>query len=214
MKSAWDRRPVLALFLVAAALMPAIQGCESPRYEVHYELGVTPAAVESDAPEDGPKTTAIAADIAWTLTSHSLEALVTNRADTTAVILWEGATISHDGGEPEPLISCSPCPGPDLPQAPTTIPRKGQIAIDTIPGSLGEWEWLSNRAMGGSWHATADIMGVPLSEAGSMEDIEKAALETVGRKLRIRVPIRIGRRLVTHLYELRVSGADVRRAYH
>jgi hypothetical protein len=203
-----------AVILVALACLAAGAGCQSPAYEVHYGVRVTPAVVESDAPEDAPKTTEISADVTWTVTSHSLEALVTNRADSTATIIWEGATIAIDGGEPEPLLYTAPCPGPELPQPPTTVPRKGQVAIDTVPRSEAEWEWLPNRAMGGSWRAKEDIMGVPLADASSREAIETAAQQAVGKKLRIRLPILVGHRHITHMFELLVMDANVSRTYH
>jgi hypothetical protein len=203
-----------AALVVSAAAVAALCGCQAPVYDIHYEIGVTPSVVESNAPEEGPKTSDLAATITWTLTSHSLEAFISNPADSTAAIMWSGATFAYDGGEPEPLISSAPSSSPELPQAPTLVPRKGQVALDTIPRGAAEWKWMPNRAMGGSWRADRDIMGVSLSEGASKEDMEKAALETVGKKIRIRIPFRIGHRNITNSYEIRITGAEVERVYH
>jgi hypothetical protein len=204
---------VAALLFGFSACLLAF-GCEAPVYEVHYEVNVTPAVVENDAPEEGPTTTQIAAEIAWRLTSSALEVRVTNRADTTAILLWEQATVAYDGGEPELLLCGSHAASPDLPQEPTAVPRRGQVALDAIPRSAAEWEWFPNRVMGGSWRATRDIMGTAADDAGTQDELLSAARQAVGRKLTVRIPVRIGSRLLTHIYEMRVADVATYRAYN
>lgn len=206
--------PLTGFLLAVAVCLLAAGGCDSPSYRVRYEVSVTPSVVEREPPEEGPRTSEIAADIAWTVTSSRLEARVTNNADTTAAILWEGATISFDGGEAEQLLHGSPAAGPDLPQDPTEIPGGGQVVLDAVPASAAEWEWLPNRVMGGSWSAVRDIMGTELPDSGSEDAMMDAAREAVGRRLTVRIPLRIGHRILRQTYDMRVVDVRTFRAYH
>jgi hypothetical protein len=205
---------VPAVLLLASAVCVVAAGCQQPAYEVRYEINTTPSVVENEPPEDGPRTSEIAAEMTWNLTSAALELRVSNRADTTAMIVWKDATVAYDGGEPDPLLCGSPAANPDLPQEPTAIPRRGQVVLDAIPESAAEWEWLPNRVMGGSWRASRDIMGVEAPEGATEEELLAAARSAVGHRLMVRVPVRIGSRLLIHSYDMRVKGAATYRAYH
>ena len=118
-------------------------------------LAVTEAVIEENFPEDGPRTSEIAAGIEWSVASHAIGARFTNHADTTAMIVWANATIADESGEEVPLVRVtSPASGPELPQPPTNVPAGGSVAFDCFPVSLAEFEWHPNRSMGGFWRAS------------------------------------------------------------
>ena len=198
------------LLLLATASMT---GCQSPGYEIRYEVSKTEAVLEANAPEEGPPTERIALDIDWTITSDSLEARMSNPADTTAVIMWDGATFTY-GDETVPLVTTAPSPSPDLPQQGTVIPRRGQMAVDVVPLSQAEWEWLPNRAMGGRWRPVGGLLGIK-PEATQTDDERAALAETaLGEKFKVRIPVSTGHRVLTYLFDFRVAGARVEAVFH
>lgn len=190
----------------------ALAGCQSASYEVLYETTLTEAVLEDNVPEDGPRTDEIAMKIEWTIESHGLTARITNPADTTAAILWEDATFTH-GDDVVALVSTAPSSSQDLPQAPTIIPRRGQLAAGMLPLSNAEWQTLPNMSMGGYWLATTGLFGVTPSADSSDEERNRQAEAAVGQKFKIRLPVRTGDRVLTYLYDMRVVRAQVRAAY-
>lgn len=204
----------LALLAGLALLVAALSGCQTASYEARYELLVTEAVVEEDAPEDGPRTDEIAVRITWTASSGGLDAHVTNPADTTAAILWEGATFSYGSGEQEALVATAPQSSADLPQSATVIPGGGQMIVGMVPGSHAEWEWLSNRSMGGMWKAARGLFGVEFSAEQTEAEFRSLAETAIGKRAKITLDIRTGSRLVTYMYDVRVTGAEVRAAYN
>jgi len=207
------KRHELLLAATPLVVCLALVGCQSGSYEAHYELRVTEAVVEDGIPESGPGTEEIAVRVTWSADEDGLVASFTNPADTTAAIHWDEATISFDDEPPQPLLSTAPHPNPDLPQAPTLIPKYGQMIIGMLPESSAEWEWFSNRAMGGSWHPTSALFGITLNAEQSASDREALAETAVGRKIMIELPVRTGSRRLTHIYDLRVKRAEVRASY-
>ncbi|MCK4511350.1 hypothetical protein KAW64_06395, partial [bacterium] len=105
MSATQARNSVHVAVLLSAVLIVAVVGCQSSSYEVRYEVSVSEAVIEGNAPETGPETQEIALGVEWSVTSAGLNAHFTNPADSTAVILWEEATFSYGSEEPEPLIS-------------------------------------------------------------------------------------------------------------
>ena len=198
---------------IAAGLALAIAmlaGCQQKvGFEVRYELHMTEAVVEANAPETGPTTRELACSITWTATSEGLDAHITNPADTTVSVLWEGATFSYDGGEPEPLVSTALHETDDVPQPPTVIPAGGTVIVGMLPSSHAEWEWLPSRAMGGSWGASSGLFDVLPTLAQTEEERTALAETAVGRKFKIQIPISIGSREITYIFDARVMRAEV-----
>jgi len=201
---------LLSLVLICGALV----GCQSSSHEVRYEVSVSEAVIEGSAPEDGPGTQEIALKVEWSATSAGLNAHFTNPADTTAAILWEEATFSYGSGEPEPLISTAPHAGSELPQPPTLIPRFGVVIVGMLPRSHAEWEWSASRAMGGSWKASSELFGVALTSEQSDSERQSLAATAIGKKAMIRISVRTGDRVLTHIFDVRVTGAEVYASYH
>lgn len=198
----------------AAALLVLAAGCESRSYDVRYELSVTEAVVEENVPDDGPATDEIAVRATWSATGSALSARFSNPADTTAAILWEGATYTPGAGEPVALVTTAPSPGDELPQAPTVVPARGEMAVDMLPLPDAEWEWLPNRVMGGFWKASPALFGVDVNAAQSDAERRSLAESVVGERFVIKIPMRTGKRVMTHIYDVRVAGAEVFPSYH
>jgi hypothetical protein len=201
---------VLGLVLVTAV----IAGCQTASNEVRFDLAVSEAVVEEGVPETGPGTQDLAVKVTWTATTVGLDAHVTNPADTTAAILWEGATFSYGSAEPEPLVATAPHATPDLPQMPTEVPRNGQMIIGMLPRSHAEWEWSANRTMGGTWEASGGMFDIVLTPEQSESERRATAEAAVGRKAMIKIPIRTGSRVLTYIFDVRVKGAEVYSSYH
>ena len=189
-------------------------GCQSSSYEVRYEVGVNEAVIEENVPETGPGTEEIAVKVVWSATSAGLSAHFTNPADTTAAILWEEATFSYGAEEREALVSTAPHAGPELPQPPTLIPGFGQMAVGMLPRSHAEWEWFPSRAMGGSWNASSEFLGVTLTAGQSKSERRSLADTAIGKKAMIEISVRTGSRVLTHIFDVRVTGAEVYASYH
>jgi hypothetical protein len=204
-------RTALAL-CTPLATVALLGGCQSVEQKATYELRVTEAVVEADIPDDGPGTEEIAVRITWSADADGLVGSFSNPADTTATIHWDEATISFDGGEPVPILSAAPHPNPDLPQPPTVIPRYGQAIVGMLPGDAAEWEWMANRAMGGSWHPTSSLFGLVFDPDQSTSERRELAETAIGRKMMIELPIHTGSRRLTHIYDLRVTGVEMRPA--
>ncbi len=200
--------------LLSAVLIAALVGCQSSSYEVRYEVSVSEAVIEGNVPETGPGTQEIALGVEWSMTSAGLDARCTNPADTTAAILWEEATFSYGSEEPEPLISTAPHADPELPQPPTLIPGFGVVIVGMLPQSHAEWEWFPSRAMGGSWSASSELFGVTLTSEQSDSERQSLAATAIGKKAMIEIPVRTGNRVITHIYDVRVTGAEVYASYH
>lgn len=205
---------VCMVILLPALLCAALAGCQTASDEVRFELRVSEAVVEGNVPETGPGTQELAVKVSWSATTGGLDAYVTNPADTTASILWEDATFSYDSGDPEPLVATAPHAGPDLPQPPTVIPARGQMIVGMLPRSHAEWEWSTNRAMGGSWRSSTGLFGVEFTTEQSEAERRSLAEATVGRKAMIEIPVRTGSRVLTYIYDVRVTGAEVYASYH
>jgi hypothetical protein len=205
----------ISLALLAPVLIcVALAGCQSSSHEVRYEVSVSEAVFEGNTPETGPGTQEIALRVEWSATSAGLNAHITNPADTTAAILWEEATFSYGSGEPEPLISTAPHAGPELPQPPTLIPRFGVVIVGMLPQSHAEWEWFASRAMGGSWSASSGLFGVTLTSEQSDSERQSLAATAIGKKAMIKISVRTGDRVLTHIFDVRVTGAEVYASYH
>ncbi len=200
--------------LLAFLLLGFLAGCQSSSHEVRYEVRVSEAVVEENVPEAGPGTQKIAVRVEWSATSAGLNAHVTNPADTTAAILWEEATFSYGSEEPEPLVCTAPHSGPELPQPPTLIPRTGQMIVGMLPRSHAEWEWAASRAMGGSWKASTGLFGVTFTSEQSKSERRSLAETAIGSKVMIKIPVRTGSRVLTHIFDVRVTGAEVYASYH
>lgn len=198
---------------LAVVLTLALTGCTSSTYEVRYEVRVTEAVVETDVPEDGPGTQEIAVRSEWTVSSFALDVRFSNPADTVATIVWEGATYTH-GDETTPLVLTAPHGGPELPQPPTIIPRRGQVAVGLIPHSHGEWRWFTNRATGGIWYAVRGLFGGRAEAEQTESEWQAVAEAAVGETFEMRIPIMTGDRSLTYLYDVRVMDATVRPSYH
>ena len=210
MRSRHTTLVLLSLVLICGALA----GCQSPGHEVRYEVSVSEAVIEGAAPETGPGTREIALKVEWSATSGGLNAHFTNPADTTAAILWEEATFSYGSAPPVPLISTAPHAGPELPQPPTLIPGFGTVIVGMLPQSHAEWEWFANRAMGGSWNASAELFGVTLTSEQSDSERQSLAETAIGKKAMIKISVRTGDRVLTHIFDVRVTGAEVYASYH
>ena len=208
-----SRHSTLVL-LSTALICGALVGCQSSSHEVRYEVSVSEAVVEGNAPETGPGTQEIALRVEWSATSAGLSAHFTNPADTTAAILWEEATFSYGSEEPEPLISTAPHADSELPQPPTLIPGFGVVIIGMLPRSHAEWEWFPSRAMGGSWSASSGLFGVTLTSEQSDSERQSLAATVIGKKAMIEIPVRTGSRVLTHIYDVRVTRAEVYASYH
>ncbi len=207
-------RHTTLVLLSSVLICGALVGCQSSSHEVRYEVSVSEAVVESNAPETGPETQEIALRVEWSVTSAGLNAHFTNPADTTAAILWEEATFSYGSGEPEPLISTAPHADPELPQPPTLIPGFGVVIVGMLPQSHAEWEWFPSRAMGGSWSASSGLFGVTLTSEQSDSERQNLADTAIGKKAMIEVSVRTGSRVLTHIFDVRVTGAEVYASYH
>ncbi len=192
----------------------ALAGCQSSSYEVRYEVAVNEAVIEENVPETGPGTEEIAVKVEWSATSEGLSAHFTNPADTTAAILWEGSTFSYRSKEREALVSTAPQAGPELPQPPTLIPGPGQMIIGMLPRSHAEWEWFPSRAMGGSWNASSGFFGVALTSGQSRSELQSLAETAIGKRAIIELTVRTGSRVLTHIFDVRVTGAEVFASYH
>jgi hypothetical protein len=206
----WARLAGIPALLCALTLLTA---CQSRVYKAYYTLGVTEAVIEESVSGAGPDAQEIAVRVSWSADSDGLIANISNPADSTAAIVWDGATVSFDGGPPEALLSSAPHPDPELPQPPTAIPRYGQSIIEMLPAAAAEWEWFADRAMGGSWHPKSALFGVSLEAEQTDADRLALARTAVGRKMIVRLPVRVGSRRLTHIYDMRVIEADVRAAY-
>ncbi len=211
----------LAVRLARVALIPALAamlvltGCQESTYRARYDVAVTEAVIEENFPEDGPRTSEIAASIEWSVASHAIGARFTNHADTTAMIVWANTTIADESGEEVPLVRVtSPASGPELPQPPTNVPAGGSVAFDCFPVSLAEFEWHPNRSMGGFWRASKGLFGVELDTAAGDDERLALAEAATGRKSRIRVPVMVGARTIVHIFDVRVTGAEVYASYH
>jgi hypothetical protein len=202
----------VAVAVLAAGVVVLLAGCQSASYEAVYEFNVTEAVMEENTPEEGPPTDDIAVDIQWRVGSHRLSARITNPADTTAVLVWDGAEFTHDG-ETVPLVWTAPVVNADLPQAPVSIAARGQLVADMLPVSNAVWEWLPNRAMGGSWAAGTGLFGIDPS-AGQTDDERRLSAESaIGQRFKIRLVFTTGDRKLTYIYDMRVTGATVRATY-
>ena len=208
------RRIVCATAALAMAIA-VFAGCQQKvGYEVRYELHMTEAVVEANAPETGPTTRELACSVTWTVTSEGLDAHITNPADTTVSILWEGAMFSYDGGEPEPLVSTSLHETSDIPQPPTVIPAGGTMIVGMLPSSNAEWEWLPSRAMGGSWGVASALFDVQPTSTQTEEERTALAETAVGEKFKIQIPISIGSREITYIFDARVMRAEVHASFN
>ena len=202
------------VLLSSVLICGALAGCQSTTHEVRYEVSVSEAVIEGAAPETGPGTQEIAVKVVWSATSAGWAAHFTNPADTTAAILWEEATFSYGSAPPVPLISTAPHAGPELPQPPTLIPRFGVVIVGMLPQSHAEWEWFANRAMGGSWKASSELFGVTFTSEQSDSERQSLAATAIGRKAIINISVRTGDRVLTHIFDVRVTGAEVYASYH
>jgi len=209
-------RPAVALLAipVLVTLLASLAGCQSGTYEPVYDLRVTEAVVEDGVPEEGPGTHEIAIRATWTADSGGFVGSFANPADTTAAIHWDEATIAIDGGETQPLLSAAPHPNPDLPQPPTIIPRRGTMMVGMLSAGHAEWEWFTNRAMGGAWHPTRALFGIAFDAEQSESDRRDLARTAVGKKIMIELPVRTGSRKLTHIYDIRVVEADIRATHN
>lgn len=205
---------ILASLLLPVALAVVLAGCQTAGHEVRYEVRVTQAVLESDAPASGADAQEIALETAWTVTSGELSARVTNPADSLAVILWDAARVSYGGDSVEALVSKAPHQSPDVPQPPTEIPPRGQMVIGMLPETNAEWEWLPNRAMGGAWRSASGLFGITLDSEQSEDDRRALAETAVGRKIVVDLTVRTGTRVLRYIYDMRVTGAEVRTTYH
>ncbi len=206
---------ILPVLLLSILICLAFAGCQSASYEVRYEVGVNEAVIEENVPETGPGTEEIAVKVVWSASSEGLSAHFTNPADTTAAILWEEATFSYEAEEREALVSTAPHAGPELPQPPTLIPGFGQMAVGMLPRSHAEWEWSQSRAMGGSWNASSDeFLGVTLTAGQSKSELQSLAETAVGKRVMIELTVQTGSRVLTHIFDVRVTGAEVFASYH
>ena len=205
----------ISLVLLSSILICwALAGCQSASYEVRYEVAVNEAVIEENVPETGPGTEEIAVKIEWSATSAGLSAHFTNPADTTAAILWEEATFLYRSEEREALVSTAPHAGPELPQPPTLIPGLGQTVVGMLPLSHAEWEWFPSKAMGGSWNASSEFFGVTLTSGQSKSELQSLAETAIGKRMMIELTVRTGSRVLTHIFDVRVTGAEVFASYH
>jgi hypothetical protein len=207
-------RHISLALLTLVLICVALAGCQSSSHEVRYDVSVSEAVIEGNVPETGPGTQEIAVKVEWSATGAGLSAYFTNPADTTAMILWDEATFSYGSEEPEPLISTAPHAGPELPQPPTLIPRFGTVIIGMLPESHAGWEWSASRAMGGSWSASSGLFGVTLASEQSDSERQTLAETAIGKKAMIKISVRTGDRVLTHIFDVRVTGAEVYASYH
>jgi hypothetical protein len=205
---------IFPVLLSSILICWALAGCQSASYEVRYEVAVNEAVIEENVPETGPGTEEIAVKVEWSATSEGLSAHFTNPADTTAAILWEEARFSYRSEEREALVSTAPHAGPELPQPPTLIPGHGQVIVGMLPRSQAEWEWLPSRAMGGSWKASPEFFGVTLTSGQSRSELWSLAETAIGKRVMIELTVRTGSRVLTHIFDVRVTGAEVFASYH
>ena len=205
---------ITLVILSSVLICVALVGCQSSSYEVRYEVRVSEAVVEENVPENGPGTEEIAVKVVWSATSAGLSAHFTNPADTTAAILWEEATFSYGTDAREPLLSTAPHAGPELPQPHTLIPRTGQMIVGMLPLSHAEWEWFPSRAMGGTWKASTGLFGVTFTPKQSKSERRSLAETAIGQRVMIELPVRTGSRELTHIFDVRVAGAEVYASYH
>jgi len=205
----------ISLVLLSSILICwALAGCQSASYDVRYEVAVNEAVIEENVPETGLGTEEIAVKVEWSATSAGLSAHFTNPADTTAAILWEEATFLYRSEEREALVSTAPHAGPELPQPPTLIPGLGQTVVGMLPRSHAEWEWLPSRAMGGSWNASSEFFGVTLTSGQSRSELQSLAETAIGKRMMIELTVQTGSRVLTHIFDVRVTGAEVFASYH
>jgi len=209
-------RHISLVLLSSVLICGVLAGCQSSSYEVRYDVSASVAVVEGSAPETGPGTQEMCVQVEWSATSAGLNAHFTNPADTTAMVLWEDATFSYGSAPPVPLVSTAPHAGPELPQPPTLIPRSGQVIIGMLPQSHTEWEWSANRAMGGSWKASSGsgLFGVTLSPEQSDSERQSLAETAIGKRAIVKISVRTGSRVLTHIFDVRVTGAEVYASYH
>ena len=209
-----NAKHIFPVLLSSILICLALGGCQSSSYEVRYEVGVNEAVIEENVPETGLGTEEIAVKVVWSASSAGLSAHFTNPADTTAAILWEEATFSYGAEEREALVSTAPHAGPELPQPPTLIPGFGQMAVGMLPRSHAEWEWFPSRAMGGSWNASSEFLGVTLTAGQSKSELQSLAEAAIGKRVMIELTVQTGSRVLTHIFDVRVTGAEVFASYH
>jgi len=205
---------IFPVLLSSILICCALAGCQSASYEVRYEVGVNEAVIEENVPETGPGTEEIAVKVVWSATSAGLSAHFTNPADTTAAVLWEEAKFSYGAEEREALVSTAPHAGPELPQPRTLIPAFGQMVVGMLPRSHAEWEWFPSRAMGGSWNASSGLLGVTLTAGQSKSELQSLAETAIGKRVMIELTVQTGSRELTHIFDVRVTGAEVFASYH
>ena len=88
------------------------------------------------------------------------------------------------------------------------------MIVGMLPRSHAEWEWLASRAMGGSWKASSGLFGVALTSEQSKSERRSLAQTAIGSKVMIKIPVRTGSRVLTHIFDVRVTGAEVYASYH
>jgi hypothetical protein len=83
-----------------------------------------------------------------------------------------------------------------------------------LPRSQAEWEWFPSRAMGGSWKASPEFFGVTLTSGQSRSELRSLAEAAIGKRVMIELTVRTGSRVLTHIFDVRVTGAEVFPSYH
>jgi hypothetical protein len=88
------------------------------------------------------------------------------------------------------------------------------VIVEMLPRSHAEWEWFASRAMGGSWSASSGLFGVTLTSEQSGSERRSLAETAIGSKAMIEIHVRTGSRVLTHIFDVRVMGAEVYASYH
>jgi len=88
------------------------------------------------------------------------------------------------------------------------------VIIGMLPQSHAEWEWFANRAMGGSWSASSGLFGITLTPEQSDSERQSLAETAIGKRAIVKISVRTGSRVLTHIFDVRVTGAEVYASYH
>ena len=88
------------------------------------------------------------------------------------------------------------------------------MVVGMLPLSHAEWEWFPSRAMGGSWNASSEFFGVTLTSGQSKSELQSLAETAIGKRMMIELTVRTGSRVLTHIFDVRVTSAEVFASYH
>ena len=140
---------------------------------------------------------------------------LSNKTDKPIKIHWPESSIKINKQDQEPLVASSSTlsnlQNPGFPQTASILPAKKTTLVHIYPHSLSEWQTFTNSSTG-YWKSTHYLWSKGPQEGQSTQDMQADADLAIGKMLEITLPLFIGGRKETFVFNLQVKATAIHKA--